>query len=237
MSGLFSYTPHVPPGHDGAADPAKLAQIGHRVRSRLAADPAAEDLGGDKADLFVVHGFLARRECKRLVRTVDKRIGPSQLFRGTEVDGFRTSSTHYFNRDDPETLELERRIDGLLGLDHRFAEVTQGQRYLAGQQFKHHFDFFSLDQPHWQQERRRGGQRSWTAMVYLNQPEAGGATDFPMLGLSVAPRLGTLLAWNNMDREGKPNAHTLHAGTPVEAGSKYIVTQWYRQDEWSLHLR
>ena len=74
-------------------------------------------------------------------------------------------------------------------------------------------------------------------MVYLNQPESGGATDFPGLHLAVAPETGTLLTWNNMDREGRPNPATLHAGTPVETGSKFVITQWYRQDEWSLYLR
>jgi prolyl 4-hydroxylase len=233
----FSLSYGLAPKVDPQADPAVLAGIGNKVRRQLAANSAAIDRGGGKADLFVLPGFLSRRECKRLVRVIERRIGPSPLFHGTEVDGFRTSSTHYFERDDAETLELEQRIDSLLGIDHRFAEVTQGQRYLAGQQFKHHYDYFSTDQAYWQQEKRRGGQRTWTAMVYLNEPEGGGATDFPELGLGVAPEAGTLLTWNNMDREGRPNPATLHAGTPVTAGVKYVITQWYRQDEWSLHLR
>ena len=106
------------------ADPRILAQIGSRVRQRLQANEAAIDRGGEKADLFVVPGFLSRRECKRLVRVIERKMGPSDLFSGTQIDGFRTSSTHFFERDDPETLELERKIDGLLGIDHRFAEVT-----------------------------------------------------------------------------------------------------------------
>jgi len=239
MSGFLTSSPSIGRGAalDPQADPKILARVGDAVRSRLAAHDGAEDRGGGKADLFVVPGFLSRRECKRLVRVIERKIGPSELFRGTEIDGFRTSSTHFFDRGDPETLDLESRIDGLLGLDHRFAEVTQGQRYLAAQQFKHHYDYFTITESYWAQEKRRGGQRSWTAMVYLNEPEGGGATDFPELGLSVAPEAGTLLTWNNMDREGRPNPATLHAGTPVERGSKYVITQWYRQDEWSTYLR
>ena len=239
MSGFItsSLRPGLGAHLDPKADPTTLARIGGDVRNRLRANGQAIDRGGTKADLFVVPGFLSRRECKRLVRVIERKIGPSELFRGTEIDGFRTSSTHFFDRGDPETLELEQKIDGLLGLDHRFAEVTQGQRYLSTQQFKHHYDYFTISEPYWAQERRRGGQRTWTAMVYLNQPEDGGATDFPELGLSVAPETGTLLTWNNMDREGRPNPATMHAGTPVSAGKKYVITQWYRQDEWSTYLR
>lgn len=225
------------PETDEMADPAGLAAIGERVRARLEADATAQSLGNGKVDIFLVPDFLTRQECKRLVRTVDKRIGPSELFKGTEVDGFRTSSTHYFDREDEATREMERRMDAMLGIDHQHAEVPQGQRYRTGQQFRHHYDYFTTDQQYWQQERRRGGQRSWTAMVFLNEPEKGGETDFPELGLSVKPLRGALLAWNNMDREGRPNPATLHAGMPVVAGEKYIVTQWYRLHPWTLELQ
>ena len=228
---------NLDPPKDPADDPAKLAAIGNAVRARLVANKKARDLGGDKADLFAVPGFFTGKECARLVAVIDSKIGPSTLFEGTKVDGFRTSSTHHFASGDAATVKLERRIDRLLGIDHRFAEVTQGQRYLAGQQFKHHFDYFFVSEDYWQQERRRGGQRSWTAMLFLNEPDDGGATDWPELGLSVKPETGMLLAWNNMDRNGRPNRNTLHSGTPVISGRKYVVTQWYRQEEWSLSLR
>ena len=225
------------PGSDPMADPAKLAKIGDQVRERLRANPKAEDLGGDKADLFRVPGFLTPDECRRICEAIDRKVGPSTLFKGTEVNGFRTSSTHYFDREAPETLALEQKIDAVLGLDHSYAETTQGQRYEVGQQFKHHFDYFFESQEYWQTERRRGGQRTWTAMVFLNEPEAGGETDFKELELPIPPETGTLVTWNNMGRDGLPNSNTFHAGTPVIEGSKYVITQWYRQEPWSLSMR
>lgn len=221
-------------GADPKADAARMAMVGAQVRARLKAMENAVDLGGDKADLFRIPGFLSDEECARICRVIDRKIGPSPLFEGTEIDGFRTSSTHYFDRDDPETSKLEAKIDSLLGLDHRFAETTQGQRYEVGQQFKHHFDYFVETEPYWKTERHRGGQRTWTAMVFLNEPEQGGETDFRELGLSIAPERGTLLTWNNMDRDGHKNPATLHAGTPVIAGKKYVITQWYRQEPWNI---
>ena len=44
---------------------------------------------------------------------------------------------------------------------------------------------------------RDGGQRLFSAMVYLNTVERGGGTGFPELGLSVQPEPGRLLIFAN----------------------------------------
>ena len=69
-------------------------------------------------------------------------------------------------------------------------------------------------------------------MIYLDAPEAGGATVFPHLDIEVVPKVGRLLAWNNMARDGSPNSWTIHEGCAVEAGIKHIVTKWYRERPW-----
>jgi prolyl 4-hydroxylase len=79
---------------------------------------------------------------------------------------------------------------------------------------------------------RQGGQRSWTAMVYLNDVEAGGVTRFTQLGVSIAPQRGALLLWNNADRDGVPTKATSHAALPVERGVKYVITKWFRTRKW-----
>ena len=71
-------------------------------------------------------------------------------------------------------------------------------------------------------------------MICLHAPREGGETDFPKLGLQFRPRVGTLLVWNNMTPDGRPNPKTLHAGMPVKRGIKHIITKWYRQEPWRL---
>lgn len=222
---------------DPEADPTLLARCGETVRKRLEGETGARNRGGRKASLFVLRDFVSQRDCPRLVRLIDSAIGPSTLFNDGGRDGVRTSSTHFFADAQPDVRRLARRIDTLLGLDRSHAETMQGQRYLPGEQYRHHSDFFRTEREHWQRERRRGGQRTWTAMVYLNAVERGGATDFPKLDLSIEPEPGTLVVWNNMTSGGRPNRAMLHAGMPVEAGRKYIVTQWYRLGEWTQHPR
>jgi hypothetical protein len=55
-------------------------------------------------------------------------------------------------------------------------------------------------------------------MIYLNEPDEGGETDFMHVGVCVAPRQGMLLAWNNANREGVVNTYTQHAAKPVLKG-------------------
>ncbi len=205
------------------------------MRARLESELGARNRGGRKAALYVFRDFVSQRECTRLIRLIDSEIGPSPLFNDGGGAGIRTSSTHYFVDDQRDAAALARRIDALLGLARAQAETLQGQRYLPGEQYRHHRDFFYTTRDHWQLERRRGGQRTWTAMAYLNDVKAGGATDFPRLDLSLRPEPGMLVVWNNMTPRGLPNRATLHAGMPVEAGRKYVVTQWYRQGTWTRH--
>lgn len=219
---------------DTMADPRKLAWFGEIVRRRLSAHPQVEQVCSEGAEIFLVNGFLKRRDCKDLVEAINRHAAPSTLYRGTERENFRTSFTHHFANDDPLPQSCEQYIADLLGIDLIFSERMQGQRYTAGQEFKHHWDFMQTDSAYWEDERRRGGQRTWTAMVCLNQPADGGETDFCELGLRFRLPTGALLVWNNMTPEGYPNTRTRHAGLPVRRGVKHVITKWFRQEPCRL---
>ena len=222
---------------DPQADPAVMRAIGNEVRSRLSTNPNAEAAGNGKADLFLLRNLLTTRQCAKLIKVIDSRIQRSVLFSEKTSPRGRTSSTHFFSEEAPETRALSNRIGTVTGIDPMHAEPLQGQRYRQGEEYRHHRDHFGTDKPHWQIERNRGGQRSWTVMIYLNDVEAGGETDFPELDLKVTPEPGLMVLWDNMDRKGRPNRATRHAALPVLAGEKYVVTQWYRQGVWSLRQR
>ena len=207
--------------------------IGSWVRDRLSRNPAALKIPSDNLDIFVVRDFLDADECARLIRLIDADRVPSQLLAAIEDPDFRTSESCNLNPHNPLVVQIEEKITALIGIPPAHGETIQGQRYIVGQQFKPHYDWFSLSEPYWPAMERCGGQRTWTAMVFLNAPEEGGQTAFPDAGLKIAPRGGNLLTWNNMDAEGKPNPFTLHQGCPVVAGSKYVITKWYRERPWS----
>ena len=220
----------------GDPEAARLARLGRKVRKRLDASPAARRIAADEAELWAVPKFLDPLECGRLIAMIDAVARPSRTF---EVDAanYRTSYTGEIPAGDPFVAALNRRIDALLGIDPAWGEAIQGQRYTAGQEFKPHVDFFPPGTRTWDKEQALGGQRSMTAMAYLNPVEEGGETDFPRLDLAVPPRPGMLLVWNNADPQGLPNPFTLHAGNPVIRGTKHVITKWYRAAPWIMGSR
>ena len=222
-----------PPSQRLTPDRAALKKVGERVRRRLAADPSASRLPTDHAELYAVADFLGAAECDRLIAMVDAVAQPSTLYRAEGAGDARTSYSGDVDRFDPFVRMVERRIDDLLGLPNSWGETVQGQRYREGQQFKPHCDWFETEEEYWAGESRNGGQRSWTAMIYLNDVEAGGETAFTALDMAIPPQRGALLTWNNATPEGEPNRMTIHAGTPVIRGTKYVVTKWYRTRPWA----
>jgi prolyl 4-hydroxylase len=225
---------HLVPPPEPADNPDgdRLRRIGRKVRERLAAHPDVYKLPTDKAEIFALGDFVTLEECGRMMAMIDAVAKPSRAFDADYSSGYRTSYSGDVDPHDPFVIKIQRRIDDLLGIDPSYGETIQGQRYLPGQQFQQHTDWFPVNTPYWVQERGRGGQRSFTAMAFLNRVEEGGTTDFPSLGLRIEPRPGALLIWNNADENGVPNPWTLHAGMPVVRGVKYIFTKWYRTRRW-----
>lgn len=214
------------------ADMAAMARTGASVRARLAADPTVYRVPAEKAELYAVTGFLDPTECDHLIGLIDRVAKPSRVYDPETQARVRTSYSGDVDRNDSFVRMVERRICDLMGIDESWGETLQGQRYLPGQEYQAHFDWFDTSAPYWPEETRRGGQRCWTAMIFLNDVEEGGQTEFTNLGIAIPPQRGVLLAWNNATVEGVPNSYTKHAATPVIRGVKHVVTKWFRTRRW-----
>ena len=221
------------PSTSPTTDRAALAAIGRKVRARLAADLGVYHVPCGHAELFCLGGFLSAAECGQLIGMIDAVARPSSVFDGPAGASYRSSYSGDVDREDSFVQMIERRISDLMGIDQTWGETFQGQRYMPGQEFQGHYDWFDTSAAYWQKETKVGGQRSWTAMAWLSEPELGGETNFSRLGISFPPQTGSLLMWNNARPDGTVNPEVLHAGMPVERGVKYVITKWFRVRRWS----
>jgi prolyl 4-hydroxylase len=210
----------------------KRAQIGRDVAARLDANPHVKRAKIETAQIYTYPDFLSDAECDTLIALIDANSRPSTLLATSDDPDYRTSHSSDLDRWSEEVSPVDERIASLLGIPPENAETLQGQRYAPNQQFRAHCDYFHEHSGYWQRMLETGGQRTWTAMAYLNHVEEGGATWFPRAGIRFKPKRGLLLIWNNMMPDGTPNYDTLHEGTRVIEGTKYIVTKWFREEAW-----
>ncbi len=172
--------------------------------------------------------YLARLSEPRLVRA--QVIDPNDRSRG-QVSNVRTSSGTYLP---PEVVDfisryIELKIVYSVGESLERSEPMSILRYGVGEYYRPHFDFFKPDLDVSVRLMQDGGQRTSSAVTYIGVPEQGGGTGFPELGFSVPAELGATLWFRNCHDDGQVDERSLHAGEPVEAGVKWVVTKWFRE--------
>jgi prolyl 4-hydroxylase len=67
-------------------------------------------------------------------------------------------------------------------------------------------------------------------MVYLNEVEEGGETEFININHTFIPKQGRAVSWNNLTKQGAGNHNTMHQAHPVLKGNKAVITKWFRQE-------
>lgn len=185
--------------------------------------------------VVVFGGFLSDDECDALVAAARPRMARSLTVEvqtgGEAVNADRTSDGMFFRRAETELVaRIETRIARLLRWPLENGEGVQVLHYSPGAEYKPHYDYFDPAQPGTPTILQRGGQRVGTLVMYLNNPERGGGTTFPDVGLEVAPQRGHAVFFS-YDRP-HPATQTLHGGAPVLAGEKWVATKWLREGEF-----
>lgn len=185
--------------------------------------------------VVVLGGLLSDEECEALIAAARPRLSRSLTVvtqtGGHEVNPDRTSQGMFFERGETDLVaRIEARMARLLNWPVENGEGLQILHYVAGAEYKPHYDYFDPDQPGTQRITARGGQRVGTVVMYLNEPEQGGGTSFPDVGLEVAPKRGNAVFFSY--ERPHPSTRTLHGGSPVLAGEKWIATKWLRQREF-----
>jgi prolyl 4-hydroxylase len=186
--------------------------------------------------VIVFGDLLSDEECEALIAAARLRLARSLTVEtqtgGEALNVDRTSDGMFFERgENPVVAGLERRLATLLQWPLEYGEGLQILRYSPGAQYRPHYDYFDPGEPGTPTILRRGGQRVATLVMYLQEPEQGGGTTFPDVGLEVAPKRGTGVFFS-YDRPD-PATRTLHGGAPVLAGEKWVATKWLREREFT----
>jgi prolyl 4-hydroxylase len=187
--------------------------------------------------IILFGGLLSDEECDQLVKLAEPKLTRSTVVNTAtgsyDVHPDRTSRGGHFQRGENELVRrIEARISDLVGFPVENGEPIQILHYVPGAEYKPHFDYFDPKLPGNEKVLAMGGQRVATLIMYLNDVEAGGSTVFPEVGIDVLPKKGNAVYFAYTTEDNQLDARSLHGGSPVQAGTKWIATKWIRQRQY-----
>jgi prolyl 4-hydroxylase len=185
-------------------------------------------------DVFYVNRFISDRDCQHIIDTANPLMKDSLVSDGKkgQTSQGRTSKNAWINHKvDPIFHNIATRIADEVGIALENAEAFQVIHYDMNGEYKRHYDAWEHDNSEKTLRcMKYGGNRLKTALVYLNDVESGGSTNFPKLQIDVSAEKGKLLVFENTYKNTNVK-HPLseHAGMPVKKGEKYAVNLWFRE--------
>lgn len=181
--------------------------------------------------------LLSKEECEQMIALSRTKLARSSVVNSEtgayDIHPHRTSSGTHFQRGENDLVRrIEKRISELVSYPIEKGEPIQILHYQPGGEYKPHFDYFDPTYPGNDKVLSMGGQRVATLIMYLSDVDAGGSTVFPDIGLDVLPRQGNAVYFAYCTPEGQLDKRTLHGGSPVAEGEKWIATKWLRQENY-----
>lgn len=219
----------------GAAPPSTHEILVESPNTIATADRKVDILFALNAPRIILFGgLLSDEECDEMVRLAEPKLTRSTVVNTAtgsyDVHPDRTSRGGHFQRGENELVRrIEARISDLISFPVENGEPIQILHYVPGAEYKPHFDYFDPKLPGNEKVLAMGGQRVATLIMYLNDVEAGGSTVFPEVGIDVLPKKGNAVYFAYTTEDNQLDARSLHGGSPVQAGEKWIATKWIRQ--------
>jgi prolyl 4-hydroxylase len=188
-----------------------------------------------RPEVYVCDQFLSEAECDHIISVSKKFLARSTVVDpkhgGDKIDSVRTSLGMFIpsSLKDKIIRNLESRIAQITKLPKENGENFQVLYYGAGAEYRPHYDYFDPSTESGLVHYKRGGQRVISFLIYLNTPEEGGETIFPKAHVKIAPQKGKALFFYNVTPDGKMDPKSLHGGSPVIRGEKWLMTKWIRE--------
>lgn len=200
-----------------------FAHVGNTIKTE---DREIRIVAKYEAPLIVVLGnVLSYEECDELITHSREQLQSSKIVGNHEVNQIRTSSG-VFVEENETIVKIEKRLSQIMNIPIEHGDGLQVLRYTPSQEYQPHYDFFA------ETSRASDNNRISTLVMYLNDVEEGGETAFPMLNISVFPSKGMAVYFEYFYNNDELNKLTLHAGTPVIRGEKWVATMWMRRQSF-----
>lgn len=181
----------------------------------------------------IVHDLLTHDECLHIIEASKGKLVRSTVDGPTEqVDQSRTSSQAWLDYVSDDLIrQIGERVSNLVEIPISHAEPMQVVYYKEGEHYAPHHDAYDIASVEGARATRGWGQRYKTALLYLNDVAEGGETYFPQLDITITPKKGSMVIFQNVDPEDDsiPLYSSLHAALPVKSGFKWACNIWFHK--------
>jgi len=176
---------------------------------------------------------FTKDELDALIAKYDNGLPPLRVIGDNEKIVYRVGDGTWIQEPNALNDRLKQIVAGITGLPVENQEASHFVRYGIGGKYDTHHDYFTPAMENYAEHFKRGGNRVFTAILYLNDSFQGGETNFPELNLKITPVAGKLFVWRNMLPDGSLYEQSKHAGLPVTEGTKYIIVIWVRENKFA----
>lgn len=187
----------------------------------------------------VIERFIPVEFCNWMIQRAQPKLQAAQLKDaarvGSQHANYRTNSGAGFSLIESDLIMqmVNARVADAVGVPLSNQEPTNILNYQKGEEYKPHFDFITASDTN-ALELANAGQRVATVLIYLNDGYEGGETEFPNLKWKFKGKPGDALVFWNVSEDGEPDRKSLHAGTPVKRGEKWLYSKWMRANPYPL---
>lgn len=179
----------------------------------------------------VIDDFASAEECAHIIALARDDMSSASIINaeGESVENNlrRTADIGWVYTDQtPMVRAMVQRAAEAAGLPVKNCERIQVVHYDVGGKYTPHLDTYKADPSN--AHYRKSGQRLKTGLLYLHEPGKGGATNFPKAKAKVKPKVGRLALFDLVEPgTAEPDVNSIHAGTPVWSGEKWVCNFWF----------
>lgn len=230
----------------GVGHPAIALDEGGRICCRregatpsMPEPPRNWDWLGERPKVGVIREFATLEECAYMMSKMAPSLRQPSDYRRRGSDNDDAEILYFSGRGD--SVGAMQSDSVVRTLDRRVASVTDWPidslepcsvvRYLPGEEYRPHVDFFTPAQIARNRAEGRdfGGQRIATFLLYLRAPDAGGETVYERSGVVVRGERGMAVLHYNVTADGTADEASLHSGRPVQRGEKWLWRSTLRE--------
>lgn len=189
--------------------------------------PIKIDMQNHEPYIAVIRELMYTHECDGITNFLGKHLGspPGRMKAKGAVKNDWTMKNAWPDEDSYPALEkMTRRVQHITGLLSS-SKLKESDNFMCGNygiggHYGVHPDYHKYSDPSYNINRVS------TVLSVLDDPEAGGATVWPFIGVNVFPEKGSAVWWFNTKSDSVPDLETKHAACPVLLGQKWIGNKW-----------